>query len=74
MQRTIDLSPQSLTNFKAVVKRPSVSDDDAAATAKIAINTQKIFILMFFLSIKKIKLFVILKMLLLVRKQPVNCD
>lgn len=73
MQRTIDLSPHSLTNFKAVVKRPSVSDDEAAATAKIAINTQKIFIFMFFYRYK-LKLFVILKMLLLVRKQPVNCD
>lgn len=45
----MDLSPQSLTNFNADDKSPSVSDGTAAATAKIARNTQKVFIFLNFI-------------------------
>lgn len=47
-QRNIDLSPQSLTNFKVLDSSVSVSDGTAAAIAINASNTQNCFILQFF--------------------------
>jgi hypothetical protein len=48
MHKTIDLSPQSLTNLRAVATNPSDSAGAADATAKTANNTQNRFIFVFF--------------------------